>query len=166
MKKLLVIVLSYLAVGCATIVGDPIHTMPISSSPSDAVVLITDEKGREVFKGLTPTTVTLNKSDGSYFGGKSFIVKISKEGYETQLIPVSSHMNGWYIGGNFIFGGLVGWLIIDPLNGSMYKLSPDTINASLGAKTTHNNKASDGSVTVMLVQDVPPELRGKMKRID
>jgi len=47
--------------GCATIMGDPTHTMPISSTPSDASVLITDEKGVEVFKGTTPTTVTLGK---------------------------------------------------------------------------------------------------------
>jgi hypothetical protein len=45
--------------GCATIMGDSSHVMPISSTPSDASIVITDEKGAEIFKGLTPTTVTL-----------------------------------------------------------------------------------------------------------
>ena len=47
--------------GCATIMGTDTHNMPISSAPSDAMVLITDGKEVEIFKGNTPTTVTLKK---------------------------------------------------------------------------------------------------------
>lgn len=152
-------------VGCATIVGSPTHVMPISSTPSEATVLITDEKGVEIFKGATPTSVTLQKSDGSYWGKKSYTVKISKAGYEVQTIPVTASANGWYIGGNIIFGGLIGWFIVDPLNGHMYNLSPENITATLSTKTSHNNTANDGSIAIMLIEDVPVELRGKMKRI-
>lgn len=151
--------------GCATIVGSPTHLMPIGSTPSEATVLITDEKGIEVSKGATPTSVTLRKSDGSYWGGKSYTVKISKDGYEDQIIPVKSSPNGWYIGGNLIFGGLIGWFIVDPLNGHMYNLSPENITSTLPAKTSHNNTATDGGIAIMLLENVPPELRGKMKRI-
>jgi hypothetical protein len=159
--------------GCATIVGDKVHLMPITSTPSDAQVVITDERGVEVFKGTTPTTVTLQKSTGEYWGKKSYSVKISKPGFEPQLIPVMASPNIWYIGGNIIFGGLIGWFIVDPFNGGMYSLSPDTVASTLGRTaesdkptTSHNNSATDGSITIMLLQDVPAELRSKMKRIN
>jgi hypothetical protein len=152
--------------GCATIVGHPTQLMPINSTPSDATILITDEKGMDVFKGSTPTSVTLQKSDGSYWGKKSYIVRISKDGFETQTVQVTASANGWYIGGNILVGGLIGWFIVDPFNGNMYNLSPEVINTSLLGKSAQNNKPADGSITVMLLQDVPAELRSKMQRIN
>ncbi len=152
--------------GCATIVGDANHVMPVSSTPSEAQVSIVDEKGSEVFKGATPTTVTLQKSDGSYWGKKSYSVKISKPGFETQTIPVTASANGWYIAGNLVFGGLIGWFVVDPFNGKMYNLSPETISASLPTQAAHNNTATNGGIAIMLIQDVPAELRGKMVQIN
>jgi len=152
--------------GCATIVGDKTQLVPITSTPSDASILITDERGAELFKGTTPTSVTLQKSDGSYWGKKSFTVKITKAGYETQIIPITAKANGWYIGGNFIFGGLIGWFVVDPFNGGMYKLSPEQITSALGEKVAHNNNATDGSISIVLIQDVPLSLRSEMKRIN
>lgn len=152
--------------GCATIVGDANQLMPVSSTPSEASISIIDERGAEVFKGATPTTVTLQKSDGSYWGKKSYSVKISKPGFETQTIPVTASANGWYIAGNLVFGGLIGWFIVDPFNGKMYNLSPETINATLPTKAAHNNSASNGGIAIMLIQDVPAELRGKMVQLN
>lgn len=152
--------------GCATIVGDKTQVVPISSNPSDATILITDEKGMQIFKGQTPTSVTLQKSNGSYWGKKSFTVEITKSGYENQVIPITASANGWYIGGNIIFGGLIGWFIVDPLNGGMYTLSPEQITSTLGEKVAHNNTATDGSISIVLLQDVPPSLRGQMKKIN
>lgn len=163
--KAVLLSLPVVAIGCATIMGSPTHVMPISSTPSEATVLITDEKGVEIFKGVTPTSVTLLKSNGSYWGKKSYTVKVSKTGHDTQNIPVAASANGWYIGGNIIFGGLIGWFIVDPLNGHMYNLSPENITATLSGQTSHNNIAIDGSIAIMLIEDVPVELRGKMKRI-
>jgi hypothetical protein len=140
--------------------------MPISSTPSDATIVITDEKGMDVFKGMTPTSVMLQKSNGTYWGKKSYIVRISKDGFESQLIPITASANGWYIGGNIIFGGIIGWFIVDPWNGDMYNLSPEAINSTLLGKIAHNNTATDGSISIMLIQDVPAELRSKMQRIN
>ncbi|WP_303288883.1 hypothetical protein [Marinobacter sp. SS8-8] len=166
-KAVYIIVLSAtLLGGCATIVGDKTQVVPISSTPSDATILITDEKGVQVFKGLTPTSVTLQKSDGSYWGKKSFTVEITKAGYEKQVIPITASANGWYIGGNIIFGGLIGWFIVDPLNGAMYTLSPEQITSTLSEKVAHNNTATDGSISIVLLQDVPPSLRSKMKKLN
>lgn len=152
--------------GCATIMGHPTQTIPISSTPSEAKVVIVDEAGAEVFAGVTPTSVTLNKSTGRYWGGKSFKVSISKPGFKTQVIPVTSSPNGWYLAGNFLFGGLIGWFAVDPLNGNMYTLSPEAVAAAIPAETAHNNRSSDGSIAIMLLQDVPLHLRDKLVRLN
>lgn len=148
--------------GCASIVGDKEQAITINSTPSQADVVITDERSQDVFEGKTPTTVTLRKADGSYFGGKSYTATISKDGFQDRTVAISSSPNGWYIGGNLIFGGLIGWLIVDPLTGSMYSLSPDSISASLGESVA---TAEDGSqeLNIVLVEDVPQELRDDMQ---
>ena len=152
--------------GCASIVGQKTQLIPITSTPSDATIVIVDEKGSQIFKGTTPSSVTLHKSDGSYWGKKSFTVEISKAGYEKQIIPIKASANGWYIGGNIIFGGLIGWFIVDPQNGAMYTLSPDKITSTLGEKTAHNNQADDGSISIVLLEDVPASLRDKMEKVN
>lgn len=157
---------SVLLSGCATIVGDRTQLIPISSMPSDAKVVIIDETGSKIFKGETPTTVTLPKSDGSYWGKKNFTVTISKDGYKTQTVPVEASANGWYIAGNFFFGGLIGWFIVDPLNGAMYTLSPQDISASLSDDLAHNNTDKEGSISIVLLQDVPAHLLEKIERIN
>ena len=154
--------------GCATIVGDATHTMPVGSSPDGAMIEITDEKGKEIYKGQTPTTVSLEKSDGSYWGGKKYTIKLSKDGFETQSVEVKATPNGWYIAGNFVFGGLIGWFIVDPLNGKMYNLSPKEINATLAQKSAGDANDRDGAVTLkfVLLRDLPEALRSKMTAID
>lgn len=169
MKSIFRIVLAITVVslvGCATIIGSPTQLIPISSTPDDANIVITDEKGLEIFKGKTPTTVTLSKSDGSYWGKKSYSVTITKDGYQSQTIPVVANANGWYIGGNLIFGGLIGWFIVDPLNGNMYTLSPESVAATLKGPSAHNNTKSDGSISIMLIDNVPLELRNKMQKLN
>lgn len=40
--------------GCATIVGHPTQLMPINSTPSEATILVTDEKGMVYSKAQLP----------------------------------------------------------------------------------------------------------------
>ncbi|WKN24011.1 hypothetical protein [Azotobacter vinelandii] len=147
--------------GCATIVGDDTQVIPINSSPSDASILVTDEKGMPVYRGTTPTSVVLQKSDGSYWGKKSFTLEIRKEGYATRTIPITASANGWYIGGNILFGGLIGWFVVDPFNGSMYSLSPEQVSTSLDA--TGARYSPEDGLSIVLLEDVPEELRAKMR---
>lgn len=151
-----------LVTGCATIVGDKEQSITINSSPSNANVLITDERSMEVHSGNTPTTVQLRKSDGSYFGGKTYTVELSKDGYESRTMMINSSPNGWYIGGNILLGGLIGWLIVDPLSGAMYNLTPDSINASLG-ESVATAEDGDSEITLVLVEDVPSHMLDKMQ---
>jgi hypothetical protein len=92
------------------------------------------------------------------------LVNISKAGFAPQTIPVNSRANGWYIGGNILFGGLIGWLIVDPLNGHMYTLAPEYVDGLQNTSNTkHNNSNSEGGITIALLEDVPAELRDKLK---
>ena len=142
-----------LMTGCASIVGDKEQGITINSSPSNANVLITDERSMQVHSATTPTTVQLRKSDGSYFGGKSYTVEISKDGFESRTMMINSSANGWYIGGN---------LIVDPLSGAMYNLSPDTINATLGESVATSDDGNS-EITLVLVKDVPSHLLEQME---
>lgn len=151
--------------GCATLVSEPNQTVPISSQPSGADVTITDETGAIVFNGKTPATVTLLKSDGSYWGGKDYVVKVSKQGHSETVINIASNPSGWYLVGNIFFGGLIGWFIVDPLSGDMYTLSPKQITAQLGGNS-FNYDSKDGSLSVVLLKDVPDSLRSEMQKIN
>lgn len=132
-KIMLLGIIPALLSGCATIVGKPDQMVSISTEPDNAEVVITNKKGRVVHKAQSPTNVILDKADG-YFGGETYSVNIRKEGYDSQNVVIDSQPNAWYILGNIGFGGLIGWLLVDPATGSMYKLSPEEINAVLNPK--------------------------------
>lgn len=132
-KIMLLGIIPALLSGCATIVGKPDQMVSISTEPDDAEVVITNKKGRVVHKAQSPTNVILDKANG-YFSGETYSVDICKEGYDAQKVVIDSQPNGWYILGNLGFGGLIGWLVVDPATGSMYKLTPEEINAVLSPK--------------------------------
>ena len=151
-----------LATGCATIVGEPTQAVPVESTPSDAAVVITDERGKDVFKGTTPTTATLRKSDGSYWGGKSYTVTVSRQGYEPVQVPVLASPNGWYLAGNLFFGSFIGWFAVDPWFGDMYSLSPGEVDASLPERASD---AAEAGISVLLLEQEPKALSGQLERI-
>lgn len=164
-KRLLTVTgFALLLSGCATIVGDKTQLMNVASAPAAANIRITDETGATIFEGKTPTNVVLQKSNGHYWGKKSYQIQITRSGYAPQIIPVTAKANGWYIAGNLVFGGLIGWFVVDPFNGAMYTLSPTHINASLERtdNQTSRNDFKNGKLTIMLVQDVPKTLRPLM----
>ncbi len=149
--------------GCASIVGDSEQSVTISSTPSNADVVITDETAKQVFAGTTPTTVTLKKSDGSYFGGKTYHVEINKAGYAPRRVDLTTSANGWYIGGNILAGGIIGWLIVDPFNGGMYTLSPNEINADLGDEVAV--QGDQKSLNLVMIEDVPASMKDRLVKI-
>lgn len=73
MKKLMPLIFSavFFLTGCATIVGDKTQTVQVNSNPAGADFIIRDESGKTISSGKTPQNVTLEKSDGSYFGNSS-----------------------------------------------------------------------------------------------
>ncbi len=151
-----------LIAGCATIVGKggP-EKLSINSNPSEAKVVILDESEKVVFEGVTPTTVNLDKSRG-FFKGKKYTVKISKPGYAEHIVTVDTVANGWYVIGNLIFGGLIGWLIVDPATGAMWTLDINEINTTL---TQLNKSSNDAILHIVTLDEVPEPLKAKMVKL-
>ena len=81
---------------------------------------------------------------------------------ETALI--SSGINGWYFG-NFILGGVIGLLIVDPITGAMWTINPERIDVKLDSKTAGINN-DNKSFTVMMIDDVPEKYRDKLVKIN
>ena len=128
-KTIFLILLNICITGCASIVSDTTQKIAVNTYPDNAEVTITNSSGT-VQKIITPHIVTLKKSDG-YFSGESYNLVIEKDGYIPQTKVIESHVNGWYVFGNFFFGGLIGWLLVDPTSGAMYKLEPKEFNIHL-----------------------------------
>ncbi len=116
--------------GCASIVSSGPKTLPIMSQPDEATVEITSIKtGDIVFKAKTPYTAFLRRDDG-FFSKAKYKIKISKDNYLPQEQQIEARLNGWYWG-NIVFGGLIGWFIVDPATGAMWKINEENINVKL-----------------------------------
>ncbi len=166
MKQFSIIALSgmLLASGCASIVSKTNYPISISSAPEKAEIRVTDVRGREVYTGTTPTVVNL-KTGGGYFKKQTYTVKFIKEGYDPKVMTIHTDLNGWYIG-NLVFGGVLGFLIIDPLTGAMWKFDQRDVQGVLN-KTTASLDAPDGhALNIMSLDDVPEDLRPKMIRLN
>ena len=150
--------------GCATIITGTTQNVTIKSVPEAAAFSITNRAGEKIHSGSTPFTVSLKRGAG-YFKPESYTVSFNKAGFAPQQITISGQVTGWYFG-NIIFGGLVlGMLIVDPLSGAMFSLSPDNVDAALSAVGSKASKA-DGSLTVVLVEDVPADIMAKARRLN
>ena len=106
--------------GCATIVSESSYPVNIKSTPSGASFVIKNRAGEEVKKG-------------------------NQAGVE-KTVELDTSLDGWYLGGNLLFGGLLGYLVIDPLTGAMYKL-PDEVTADLTSNEHTLNIISMDSLT-------------------
>ena len=103
--------------------------MYIRTEPAGAAISITDKRGKEVFKGKTPTTVRL-KTGAGYFSKAEYQVKLSSRGFEEKIIPINYKLNSWYFG-NLVIGGIIGMLIVDPATGAMWKIQDPVIDETL-----------------------------------
>jgi len=143
--------------GCATIVGKDVFPLTINSNPDGANITVQDERGKNVFSGVTPTTVTLNAGE-AYFHAKSYTITFSKPGYAEQYATVKSTLSGWYFG-NIIFGGLIGILIVDPITGKMWKL-PTDVTVNLSQKVALNK--TQPTLQIVTLDQVPEEARDRL----
>ncbi|WP_187426817.1 peptidase associated/transthyretin-like domain-containing protein [Geothermobacter ehrlichii] len=147
--------------GCASIVSKSDYPVSFNSSPEGAIITITNSSGIQLYKGKTPTQVTLKSSEG-FFSGAKYTVKFEKEGYEPQIMVLEKQLDGWYIG-NILFGGLIGLLIVDPATGAMWKL-PSNMHASLAEKTTALI-IGENNLRIAFLDDVPASMRSQMIRV-
>lgn len=121
MKKLILVSAILLATGCSSIVNGSKEMMNVSVTPSGAKVTLESSNGSVLRTEYDSLNHELKRGDG-YFEGKNYVVKVEKEGFQTQSISINSEVSGMYLGGNILFGGLIGWFIVDPYTGGMWNL--------------------------------------------
>jgi hypothetical protein len=142
--------------GCATL-GTRSHSRVIGSlSSGTANVTIKEKKtGQVIWRGETPTLVSIPKRAGN-LRGSFYTVVISKKGHKDIELEIYPRAGGWFPGGGVVFGGLIGWLVVDPSNGTIWTLSPDSIGESTGLR-----HSGDG-FNVVLLDQVPKTVRPNM----
>ena len=145
--------------GCASIMSGSNQTIPIKSIPSEATLKVYDKKGEVIINDKTPFIATLKRGTG-FFSRANYRAVVEKEGYESKEIKIEGRLNGWYLGGNLLFGGLIGWLIVDPASGAMWTLEPKEINTDLTGKSSLF-KQNDG-LMIVLLEAIPVNLLQKM----
>lgn len=122
--------IALLTSGCSTVFNRSNQPVKVISNPIGASFEITNRAGQSVGSGTTPATVRLATSSG-YFNGETYTVKFTKGGAPAKTVTLDASISPWYWG-NFLIGGLVGMLIIDPLSGSMWTLD-ESVMADLNA---------------------------------
>lgn len=146
--------------GCASIVSKSEYPVTISSKPEGADITIVNRAKETVFSGKTPSKVTL-KAGAGFFKGENYTVTFKKEGYAPHTAQIERGVDGWYILGNLVFGGPIGWLIVDPATGAMWTLNNLHVDLSPGLSSL-----SKEGLHVFTVDDVPDHLRSNMVRIN
>lgn len=143
--------IALLTSSCATIISGSKQNVKFESNPSTATIYID-----EVEVGKTPFEIKLTrKSEHS--------VMIKLDGYQTYETKLTKKFNAWYIG-NILFGGLIG-VIIDPITGAIYNLTPDQINAQMNKGTAFKNNGKDVYVAVALKIDPNWKKIGQLEKI-
>ena len=154
--------IALLSGGCASIIKGSDQSVTFRSDPSDAKLTITDlREGKDIHVGTTPITTSLKRGAG-YFKKSKYKITIEKPGYRREEVLLEGTPGGWYLGGNLLFGGLIGWFIVDPATGAMWTLDPDDINVTL--KKEGAFRPQEG-LTIVLKDGVPGELQDKMKLV-
>ncbi len=169
---LLVIVAMFMQ-GCASIVSKSEYIVSIASEPSEATVTVENRDGKLVFTGTTPAQVTLQSAADVFIKG-SYTITFEKEGYTKKVVSIVSKIDGWYVAGNFFFGGLLGWLIIDPVSGAMWTLRDNqNVHADLTATSSLPDDASTKAVSsmdvglrVMAYNDLSEDMKYRLVRLN
>ena len=149
--------------GCASIVSQSSWPVAIQSNPDQAKFTITNEKGTVVHSGTTPETVTLSSGAG-YFDGETYKITFSHEGREDVTATLNSSINGWYFG-NFLFGGLIGLLIVDPNTGAMWKL-PEKVQQELMLNKASKLDGNQDTFSLISIDEIPKQHRGQLIRLN
>ena len=157
MKIFLLFVTALLVSGCATVVNGRLQPMALRSVPDAATITMTNRSGEQINAGQTPVVLNLMRGWG-YFKPERYHVVVSKPGYRPVEFNLDGRVSGWYFGNLVIPGGVLGILFIDATTGAMFTLAPEVVGKSLDQLGLQANE-DDGSLTIMLAENVPDELR-------
>lgn len=144
------ILTALLTSNCATIISGSKQNIKFNSNPTNATIFID-----EVQVGKTPYETKLERK-------REYEVKIQLDGYKPYETKLTKKFNAWYLG-NILFGGLIG-LIIDPITGAIYNLTPDQINAQMTQGTAFVESKNGLYIAVSLEIDENWEKIGQLEK--
>ncbi|MGB0343006.1 MAG: hypothetical protein ACPGGG_06180 [Parvibaculales bacterium] len=122
----IILLSSGILAACASIIdGGPTKPVRVNSAITGKQFIVRDKSGKIVHRGTTPATVNLPRSGDGWAEGQRYTISF-EDGSSSAVVKSSA--TGWYIAGNLVFGGLIGWLLVDPITGAMYKLSPEEVS--------------------------------------
>ncbi|OPB88536.1 PEGA domain-containing protein [Elizabethkingia ursingii] len=136
---------------CATIISGSKQTVNFTSTPSEATVYID-----EVEVGKTPFEKKLERK-------REYNVMIKLDGYQPFETRLTKKFNAWYLG-NILFGGFIG-LVIDPITGAIYNLTPKQIDAQLTNGTAFKTSKNGVNIAVSLKVDKDWEKIGQLVKL-
>jgi uncharacterized protein YceK len=140
--KGVVLAVSMLAVaGCASIMHGTSQKIGISSTPTGASVSIDNKP-----LGNTPVFADLKRKE-------EHVVTIEMPGYEKAQLTITKSVSGW-VWGNIVFGGVIG-LAVDAIDGGLYNLSPEQLNAELRASGSKVSATDEGILVVAVLVPNP-----------
>ena len=140
-KILSIILLALMVVSCSSIINGTKDKVSVTTNP-DATVVIKSTSGLEFYNGSAPVEIELPKKN-------EYTVSIKLEGYKEEQIIITKSLEGWYIG-NICCGGLVG-LVIDAVDGAMWKLEPNKINITM--KVASNGRVKETYALLRTIDD-------------
>jgi hypothetical protein len=115
--------------GCATIMNRGPREIPIASQPAGAKVSIYNRANQLVMTETTPFLAQLTPKH-RFFVGQRYRVVFEMAGYEPTEVTLKPRIGAWYFC-NFVLGGVVGFLIVDPATGAMFRLLPEEVDQVL-----------------------------------
>lgn len=133
---------------CATVVHGTRQHVSVTSTPRGATVFVDDQQ-----LGVTPVTLKLSRDDHHR-------VRLELEGYEPYEVLLTRHVSGW-VWGNLVYGGIPG-LAIDAISGAMYRLKPDSVDATLTRRTAVSPAGDALHIQVVMFPDPSWEKIGQL----
>jgi len=153
-KSTLILILAggILLSSCATIICGSKQQVKFTSNPTSAAIYID-----EVKVGTTPFELNLARN-------REHRVTIKLDGYQPYETTLTKTFNPWYLG-NILFGGVIG-LIIDPITGAIYHLTPGQVNTELSKGTAFKTNKKGIYIAIALVVDKNWEKVGQLENLN
>ena len=129
-KSFICFVLVLLIANCASIVGSREETVTFTTNIEKANLKIRNAHNMLIYDGYAPVSLSLKKKE-SYFNGETYSIEVSKKGYDSVEMLLDTRLSAWYVLGNLIFGGLIGYLIVDPATGAMWTFEKENMFLNL-----------------------------------
>jgi hypothetical protein len=149
------LILAVFATSCATVFNRSSKNVAIHSDPQGMSYEVVNRKGVKVASGTAPATLRL-PTHSSYMRGESYVFTFKQGNRVVGQKTLDSSISGWYWG-NFLIGGVIGMLVIDPLSGSMWTMPSELYMSGVQASVQ-----PAGSLQLITLESVPLEQRTQL----